>query len=155
MSLPIDDTLAVLRDHIKDQTVLKQIAQDLIAAEKEAKESKVTTPKGKTRLVALVRHDGGSLVGAGAYIVSVPDDDTTDTYSKDGLLNRLRKAAQEYNDSPRKRRAKGKPVKIETWTDLFRNVKAKTLKASGSNISIKAKGDPVELVVLEKETIAP
>ncbi len=158
MSLPIDEIVQILRDngHITDTKALQAAAKDLIAAEKEAKADKQTTPKGKTRLVALVRQDPGSTTLGGAYLVAVPDlaEPEGDTYVGASLLARLRKAATEHNDAPKARRAKAK-VKVTTWSDLFRFVKAKTLKASGSAISVRAKGDPVELVVLSSESIAP
>ncbi len=151
--MTVNDTLDILRGHLTDSTLLNAIAKDLIKAEKEVKAAKVAQPKGKTRLVALVRQDPGSPTLGGAYIVSVPDDDTTNTYAAEGLLNRLRKAAAEHNDAPRPRRGKPK-TKVETWDQLFRYVTPKTLKASGSQIGVKAKGNAHELVVLAKETIA-
>ncbi len=156
MSLPLDEVIATLKDHLQDNNLLNAIAKDLFQAERDAKAARAdhAGPKAKTRLVALVRQDKGSTTLGGAYIVSVPDDDTTDTYSGEGLLNRLRKAAQEHNDAPRKKRAKSK-IKIDTWDALLRNVKAKTFKASGSQIGVKAKGNAHELVILISESIAP
>lgn len=155
MSLPIDDVLSILRDHIVDQTSLKAIAQDLIEAEKEVKESKSTAPKGKTRLVAFVRGDEAlkSAVAGGAFVASVPDDDTTATYSGDALVERIRKAAVAHNDKPRKKGRGRTRSKIETWTDAFRCLKSKALKESGSKISIKQKGENVEVVVLTTEKV--
>ena len=85
----------------------------------------------------------------------MPDGDAdANLYSGEALLTRLRTAAKAHDEQPRKRRAKGKPTKIVTWADCFRHVKAKTFKASGSAITVRAKGDPVEVVVLDKETLA-
>lgn len=153
MSLPIDSILAILRDgnHLTGNA-LQAVAKDLIAAEKEEKANKEPAVKTKTRLVGLVRQDVGSATLGGVYILSVPDDDSTDTYSGVGLLNRLRAAAVEHNDAPRGRKGR---TKVTTWDQLLRNVKAKTFKASGSQIGVKAKGNAHELVVLPTETIAP
>lgn len=156
MSLPIDDIITILRDggHLTDPKALQAAAKDLLAAEREVKESKTTEPRGKTRLIALVRQDKGSSTLGGAYIISAPDTDTpeSETYHGEALLNRLRKAAQEHNEAPRGR---GKArSKVTTWSDLFRLVKAKTFKQSGSQLSVKAKGNAHELIVLESETIA-
>ncbi len=157
MSLAIDTIVQVLRDHghLTDTKALQAAAKDLIAAEREAKEEKSTEKRGKTRLVGLVRRDPGSPELGGVYLLTVPDLEETEgnTYVGDGLLNRLRKAAAEHNDAPRGRR-KAK-VKVETWAQFFQHVKAKTLKTSGSAISLKAKGNAHELIVLESEGIAP
>ncbi len=157
MSLPIDEIVQILRDggHITDSKALQAAAKDLIAAEKELKETKETAPKTKTRLVVLARGDAAmqAALSGGAWVVSVPDDDSTSTYSSASLLSRLRTAAAQHNDAPKARRGKGR-VKVVTWSDLFRNLKAKTLKTSGSNVGIKAKGTPSEVVVLTSENVA-
>lgn len=166
MSLPIDEIVTVLRDHLpSDAKLLNAIASDLLKAEREIKADKQATPRGKTRLVALIRTDGDPAVAraleAGAYVVQVPDG-TEDggelpeasSYHGEALLQRLRKAAIAHNEAPRKRR--GKPrIKVETWHQAFSHIKAKTLKESGSNITIKAKGMPVEVVGLLSETVQP
>ncbi len=158
MSLAIDSILAVLRDggHLTDTKALQAAAKDLIAAEREAKEEKSTEKRGKTRLVGLVRMDAGERVDlGGVYLLSVPDleEPEGDTYAGESLLSRLRKAAIAHNEQPRKRR--GKPVtKVETWDQFFRGVKARTLKESGSAITVRAKGNAHELIVLDRETIA-
>lgn len=156
MSLPLDEVIAVLAKHLPSAQV-QSIAKDLIAAEKAAKEEKVTEPRGKTRLVAMLRSADPAVklaAQAGVFVLAVPDDDSTATYSGASLISRFQKAAIAHNEQPRKRRSKGK-TKIETWQELFTHVKAKTFKASGSAISLKQKGFPCELVVLETEGIAP
>jgi hypothetical protein len=155
MSLPVSDTLDILRAHLTDASLLQAIGKDLIKAEKEAKEAKVTEPRGKTRMIALLRSADPAVklaAQAGVFLISVPDDDSTATYSGAALLSRLAKAAAEYNNAPKKRRAKTK-VKADTWATLFRNVPTKTFKAVGSQISVKAKGNAHELIVLETEAI--
>lgn len=156
MSLPVDEVLSVLREHVTDSSTLQAITKDLIKTEKEIKEAKAAdkTPKAKTRMVALIRGNAElkQLVAAGAFVLSVPDDDTTNTYSGDGLLARLNKAAVSHNEAPRKRRSKNNR-KIKTLFDAMTLLKAKTIKASGSTFSIKQKGQPIEVVVVEKEDI--
>lgn len=157
MSLPLDETLAVLRDHITDNAVLQAIAKDLAKTEREIKESRPHTKAAKTRLVALLRSDDPAVkraAEAGVFIVSVPDSEETATYSGESLLSRLRKAVAAHNDAPKGKRRKAKVV-IQTWFQAFTHLRAKTIKESGSTITVKQKGTPAELVVLEKEEVAP
>lgn len=162
MSLPVDEIMSVLRDHVPDTKTLQAIAADLTKVEEEIKTSKEVSPRGKTRLVAFIRADDpklASLLQAGAYIVQVPDgaEDGGDlpeaaTYTGEALLQRLRVAAVAHNDERPKRR--GKPrVKVETWHQLFSHLKAKTLKESGSKVTIKAGGMPVEVIPLVGENV--
>lgn len=154
MPLPLGEIIATLNEHLTDRTLVLAISKDLIAAEKAAKEEKTAEPRGKTRLVCFVRKDlGSNVLGSAAYVITVPDTDRpeSETYHGAALLGRLRKAAQAHNEAPRGRRKAR--AKVTTWMDLFRGVKAKTFKASGSAISVKAKGEPVELVILESEEV--
>ena len=128
-----------------------------IAAEKEVKAEKAAeaSVKTKTRLAILIRGDAAlqQAVAAGAYVLSVPDDDTvSNTYMAEGLLNRVIAAAKEHNEAPRPRRGKSKRS-IKTLNDAMTLLKAKTIKASGSQFSIKQKGMPVEVVVVTKEEL--
>lgn len=154
MSLPVTDTLDILRAHLKDASLLNAIAKDLIAAEKEIKDAKEpAAAKGATRLAVLIRGDAAlqQAVAGGAWVVSVPDDDTTATYASDGLINRLRAAVTAHNEAPKGRR-KAK-ARIQTWFQALTGLKAKVIKESGSVIGIKQKGTPCEVVVLTSETV--
>ncbi len=157
--LPIDETLAVLRDHITDNAVLQAIAKDLLKTEREAKEERKHAPRGKTRLLALLRSADpvvARAVEAGVFIISVPDDDSTATYSGASLLSRLRSAVTLHNETSAKRGRRAKPrSKIETWQQAFTQLRAKTIKESGSTIGIKQKGNPAECVLLLTEGVAP
>lgn len=155
--MTIPDIIAVLRDEalVTETPRLQAIARALEKAERETKEQRKAEPRGKTRLVILVRGDAAlqRALDGGGWVVSVPDDDTTNTYSAEGLVNRLRKAVIAHNEAPKGRR-KAK-TKVETWAQCFTQLRAKTLKDSGSQIGIKQKGNPAELVVLTSETVQP
>ncbi len=158
MTLDTDTVLEVIRHHVTETVTLHAIAKELLATAKQEKEAAVKEPRGKTRLVALIRGDEALkfLVAGGAFTVAVPDGDddpTTTTYHGDALVERLRKAAIAHNEAPAKRRGK-RAAKIETWQQAFSILKAKTIKGSGSQISIRGKGNPIEVVVLTKETIS-
>lgn len=160
MSLPIDDVLDILRQHLPkdDPNLLQAVAKDLLQAEREAKAANASdAPKAKTRLAIVMRGDEAlqRAVTQGGYIVAVPDGDedpTTSTYMGDGLRDRLIKAAKQHNEAPKGRRGKSKR-KIETLHDAMTILTSKTLKASGSQITIKQKGVPAEIVVFTKEQI--
>ncbi len=158
MSLLIEDILAILRDgnYLTDSTTLQAVAKDLIQAEKEVAATKETAgPAAKTRLTVLIRGDAAlrAAVAGGAWIVSVPDDtESTQSYTANYLIDRLRKAVAEHNDAPKARRGRAKRV-IKTWFEAFTTLKAKTIKASGSAIGLKGKGSLAEVVVLEDETV--
>lgn len=158
-TLPLSDIAAIIRDHVSDPEALTAIQKDLLAAAKEiaaAKEAeKANTPRGKTRLVAFVRGtpEMQKALDGGCWIASVPDDDTTATYAGQALLERLRKAVIAHNEAPKGRR-KAKP-RIETWFQAFTSLKAKTLKESGSTVTVKQKGVLVEVIVLTSETVVP
>lgn len=150
------DVIQVIRDEglITEPAKLQAIAKALDAAAREAKEERKHSPRGKTRLAILVRGDDAlqRALGGGAWVVSVPDDESTATYSGASLISRLRSAAVVHNEAPAKRRSKSR-AKITTWQELFTTIKAKTLKDSGSQIGVKQKGNPAEVVVLTSETV--
>ena len=153
--IPLEDVIEVLKRHLST-TTLQTVAKDLIAAEKELKAHRGDAgPKSKKRLVAMVRGDAQlkALVAAGAYVVSVPDNDADpshSTYTGDGLVKRIVAAARAHNDTPQKRRGRNRRL-IKTFNDAMTMLRAKTIKQSGSTISIKAKGVPIEVVVVEHE----
>lgn len=156
MSLPIDDIITILRDggHLTDPKALQAAARDLIAAEKEVKESKEPAVKTKTRLSIVIQgtDELKQLVAGGAYVLSVPDDDSVaDTYMGEGLIGRIATAARAHNDAPRGRR-KSKRV-IKTLNDAMTGLRVKVIKQSGSQFSIRGKGQPVEVVVVTAESI--
>ncbi len=153
--MTIDDTLAILRDHVSDSSLLQAIARDLIAAEKEDKAAKEPTSKSKTILKVLIRGDSAlkAMVAAGGYILSVPDDDSvSNTYMADGLLGRITTACRTHNDAPKQRRGK-KRRQIKTLNEAMVGLKSKVIKQSGSAFTIKGKGIPCEIVVVEKEEL--
>lgn len=162
MSLPIEDIICILRDggHLTDPKALQAAAKDLLAAEREVKASKDTTKSGKTRLTILLRSDDPKMqaaLAAGAWIVSTPDGDadpTVNTYHGEGLVKRLQAAVVAHNEAPRAKRAKVKR-RITTWHDALTLLKSKTIKESGSQIGIKAKGALAEVVVLTTEAVQP
>ncbi len=160
MSLAIDDTLEVIRVHLKDNsTLLNAIAKDLIKAEKEiaaakSAENESDGPKMKNRFVVLIRSDDSEtlkpLVAAGAFILAVPDDDQSiETYSGEGLIGRIATAARNFNETMK--RKKGQRT-IRTFVSAMSGLKTKAIKNSGSNFLIKTK-IPVEVVVVDKENI--
>ncbi len=155
--LPIDSTIAILKDHLKDTSILNAVVKDLLKAEKEEKEAKVSSgPAAKSRLTILLRSDDPkmqSALNAGAWVAGVPDDDTTNTYMGAGLVDRLRKAVAEHNDTTPKRGRKKK--RIETWNQAMTLLKSKTIKGSGSQLTIKQKGILAEIVVLTSEAVNP
>ncbi len=155
MSLSIEEVLSVLKPRL-DTATLTTVARELNKIEEEVKEDKKTAPKGKTRLVCLIRGDDPALIRAaqaGVFVLGVPDDETTATYSGEGLINRINAAIALNNDSKPKRGRKR--AKIDTYAQGFSILKSKTVKESGSTFSIKGKGFPVELVVLTKESPTP
>ncbi len=159
MSLPIDEIVQILRDggYVTDAQTLQKVAKDLTAAEREEKEAKASAgPAAKTRLTILLRSDDPkmqSTLNAGAWVAGVPDDDTTNTYMGAGLVDRLRKAVAEHNDTTPKRGRKKK--RIETWNQAMTLLKSKTIKGSGSQLTIKQKGILAEIVVLPTENVNP
>lgn len=157
--IPTDDILAIIRDKISDSSLVQSITKDILAAEKELKQDRAegVSPKAKTRFVIFLRSEDKAMyqaVKAGAVIASVPDDDSTATYSGRALLQRLQTAVIAHNEQPRKRKTKG-TAKIITWQDAFTRLKSKTIKVSGSSIAIKNKGLPAEIVILETENVQP
>lgn len=157
--IPTDDVLAIIRENIKDSSLVQSLTKEILAAEKELKQERAegATPKAKTRLIAFLRSEDpvvARAVQAGVVIVSVPDDGSTSSYSGDSLIQRFRTAVIAHNDTPRKRKTKS-AAKIVTWNDAFTRLKAKTIKASGSTIGIKTKGVPSEVVVISSESVQP
>ena len=161
MSLPIDEVLSTLRDHITDNALLQKISQDLTKVEQELKDAKEPAAKGgKTRLAILIRGDKAlaAAVAGGAYVMGVPDAGDTDavessTYMGDALINRLRKAVVTHNEAPKGKRGK-KRAKIETWFQAFSTLRPKAIKESGSQMTIKQKGVPAEVIVLLNENVS-
>ncbi len=156
-SIPVDDVLSIVREHVKDTKTIHDIAQAILATQKEIAKAnaaeKGSLPKMKNRYVVLIRSDNAAalkpLVGAGCYIMTVPDDDTIDTYSGEGLLNRITKAARVFNDSLKKNRA---TRAIRTFVQAMEGLTSKAIKGSDSSFRIKAKY-PAEVVVVENESI--
>lgn len=160
-SLPVDDTIEVLRSHIKDATLLNAVVKDLLAAQREVAQAKAAEAeankgvKTKNRYTVLIRADPGEaaklrqLVGAGGYVLTVPDDDTTDTYSGDGLLGRISTAARTFNDSLKRGRSSRV---IKSFVSSMEKLKSKAIKASGSSFAIKSKM-PAEIIVVDKEDV--
>jgi len=160
-SLPVDDTIEVLRSHIKDATLLNAVVKDLLAAQREvaqAKAEEAAANKGnktKNRYTVLIRADASEaaklrqLVAAGGYVLTVPDDDTTDTYSGEGLLGRISTAARTFNDNLKRKRTSRL---IKSFVQAMECLKTKAIKSSGSSFAIKTK-TPVEIVVVDKENI--
>lgn len=160
-SLPVDDTIEVLRSHIKDATLLNAVVKDLLAAQREVAQAKAAEAeankgvKTKNRYTVLIRADPGEaaklrqLVAAGGYVLTVPDDDTTDTYSGDGLLGRISTAARTFNDSLKRKKTSRL---IKSFIQAMENLKAKAIKSSGSNFSIKNRY-PAEIIVVDKEEV--
>lgn len=153
MSLLIDDVLSILKTHVSDDQTVRAIAKDLIKIEKEIKQANLTerSKPNKNRLVVLIRGDAPlkQLTAGGAYIVSVPDNDQTSTYSGDSLLARISSAARTFNDSLK--RKKGNRA-IRTFVQAMESLKSKAVKASGSSFLVKTKY-PTEVVVVDKEDI--
>lgn len=171
--IPLDEVLATLRDHIQDKTLLRSIEIDLAKVQQELEAAKEPPSKaGKTRLVAFIRSTPETAkaletaVGGGAFIISVPSGESEEDNSSEGavmantymgsaLIQRLQKAAAEHNEAPKgKRRGKARS-KVETWLQLFTQVRAKTFKTSGSSITVKGKGVPIEVLILSSETVQP
>jgi hypothetical protein len=153
------DVIQIIRDEgiVTETAKLQAIAKALDAAAREAKEERKHNPRGKTRLLALLRSADpvvARAVEAGVFIISVPDDESTATYSGESLIARLRSAVVAHNEAPKKRRGKARS-KIETWQQAFTQLRAKTIKESGSTIGIKQKGNPAECVLLLTEGVAP
>lgn len=162
-TIPLHDTLAVIRDHIADAATFDAISKDLLrvqrelAAEKEAEKEASDGPKNKYRFVVLIRGDNAlkAAVAGGAFIMAVPDsEDLIETYSGDGLIQRLNKAVHTQNEAPRGKRGKARS-KIKSYPEAFRMLKTKAIKGSSSEFKVKTK-DPVEVLVLtESEVPAP
>ena len=156
-TIPVDDVLDVIRQHVKDTATVHAIAKDILAAQKEiAAEKAADKEKGvktKNRFVVLIRSDDGAklkpLVGGGAYVMTVPDDSTSNTYMGEGLLARISSAARTFNDSLK--RKKGNRA-IKTFVQAMESLKSKAVKASGSSFLVKTKY-PAEVVVVDKEDI--
>src|SRR4051812_17269044 len=109
MALSTDDTIEVLRSHLAADhaSLLNTIVKDLLAAEREVKAATAkdpAAPKVKTRYQVLIRGDASlkPLVAGGAWVVTTPDDTTSDTYRGEGLLARLTKAAKTQNEAPKR-----------------------------------------------------
>lgn len=160
-SLPISDALAIVRDHVADQSLLKAITDDLlkaqreIAAEKEAAKEENASGRNKNRFVVMIRGDAAlkAQVAGGAFIIAVPDGEDQDvqTYSGDQLLQRFYKGVRVYNEAPRGKRGKAR-TKVESIVDAFRLVKAKVWKDAETGIKVKT-ASPVEVIVLEHQSI--
>ncbi len=160
-NLPIDNTLEILRKHITDSTLLNAVVKDLIATQKEIAKEKLAEAEAnkglkiKSRYTVIIRADPSesaklkSLVGAGAYVLTTPDDATTDTYTGDNLLKRIYSAARYWNDNLKRKR--GSRV-IKTFVSALETLKPKTIKESGSEFKIKA-SYPAEVVVVDIEGI--
>lgn len=156
MSLPVDDVIAVLREHVKDSTVLNAIAKDLLQAEREAKAEQPRATAPKSRFVALVRGDEAlrRAVAGGCWIVSVPsgEDPSVSTYGGQSLITRLARAAKHQSEAPSRRRPK-KGGRIKTWAELFRWLRPKAIKASESPGLRLRVTEPCEVVVLTTEEV--
>lgn len=161
-SIPIPEVLSILRDHVEDPQALKRITEELakiqreLAAEKEAeKEANANGPKTKNRFVVLLRSDdpkAAQAVAAGAYVLTVPDDDTTDTYNGQALIERLRKAVRYHNDSGSKGGRGRKKMLIKRFVDAMAYLKTKALKETESKVLIKTKA-PVEVIIVGGENL--
>lgn len=158
-SIPVPEVLAVIRDHVKDPETVKAVAADIakiqreIAQEKEA-EKEGKGPKSKNRFVVLIRSDNPaaqSVAAAGAYVVTVPDDDTTDTYNGTALLERIKKAVAYHNEKPAGKRGRKRSI-IKKFTEAMANLKSKVFKETESKVLVKTKL-PVEVVIVDKEEI--
>ena len=158
MSLPIEEIISVLKEHLSDSAKLNAIAKDLIKIEKEVKEASASekTPKAKNRFVILLRTDPSQaailkpLVEVGGYVLTVPDDtQLVETYSGAGLLQRIYKAARQWNENLK--RKKGSRT-IKTFVSAMEILKPKAIKESGSEFKIKA-SYPAEIIVIDKEEI--
>jgi hypothetical protein len=154
--LALSETLAVLRDHVLDTGTLAAIATELRKTAADAAKARASDrqPKAKSRHVILLRSDDKAVcdaVAAGAYVLTVPDDDTTlATYSGDALLARLSKAVQHHNDTPARGRRKHRPIK--TFTEAMEHLKPKALSHTDSpKLRIKTRL-PVEVVIVTRET---
>lgn len=155
MSLPVDEIVAVLRDHV-DSPTLQAIAKDLLKVEADNKRANTSEKPNRTksRFVVLLRSEDEAVikaVQAGAYLVSTPDDETTDTYHGKALLQRLDKAVAHHNDNPPRGRGKGKHRVIKTLAEAMEGLKGKALAATDSpKLKIRTKL-PVEIVVVSHE----
>lgn len=151
-----DDIIGTIKKHVTDEVAVQKIARDLQAIKREVEQNKPDKSEktGKERkFVVFLRGDEAlkkAISGQGAWILNCPDDETSNTYSADGLVERLKKAARYSNDNPPKTRRK--PFSIKTFVQLFEYLKPRSIKDSESDFKIKTKL-PVELIVLDKESI--
>lgn len=156
MSLPIDEILAVLRDHIpSDSPTLTAIAKDLIAAEKEVKAAAAAekdAPKSKSRMVVLIRGDASlkRLVEGGAWVVTIPDDPTQANATSSTLLQRITKAVKTHNENLRGKNRAAKVIR--TFARAMDWLRPKSIDMAQSAFRVKTKV-AVEVVVVESEEV--
>lgn len=152
-SLSIDDVITAVRKHVTDEVKVKAILKDLVAAQQEVEEDKVKSPKSKNKFVVLLRGDASlrDKVSGGAWVVSCSDDETlVETYSGEGLWNRILKAVRYHNENPGKVKKRHKMIK--TFFAAMNTLKPKTFKLTESVVSVKTR-EPVEVIVVEKDEI--
>ncbi len=151
--MTLDDLIGTLIQSAREADIpndkVALIVADLRKAAKEEKDDRPPAKRAKARFTILIRGDAHlrDLVAGGAWLVSQPDPKEP-TAPKTPLLERLRRAVTVANESRRKTPA------IKTWAEAMRWLKPKALKASESQVTIKAR-EPVEVVVLTEETISP
>ena len=153
-TLSIDDVIVAVRKHVSDDEKVKAIIKDLAAVQQEVEEDKPEKgPKAKNKFVVLIRGDAAlkDKVAGGAWVVSCSDDETlVETYSGEGLWNRILKAVRYHNDNPGKVKKRHKVIK--TFFGAMNTLKPKTFKLTESVLSVKTR-EPVEVIVVEKDEI--